>query len=124
MVNLSVLTLLRNDPQVAAEMLAAAETGDVDAQYGTGLIYAEGRGVAVDEVKSYYWLSRAIEQGDTDAHILLHVVAVSMSQEQVEQARQLLDAYHSVASPTGRVLHGKRNIRVNKSGLHRKKRSR
>ena len=54
MVNLSVLSLLRNDPEVAAEMLAAAEKGDVDAQYGMGLIYAEGRGVVSDLVSSYY----------------------------------------------------------------------
>lgn len=118
MVNLSVLSLLRNDPEVAAEMLSAAETGDVDAQYGMGLIYAEGRGVAVDLVKSYYWLSRAIKQGDRDATTLLQVVAVSMSQEQVDQARQLLDGYHSAARPGERESRRKRNIRPGKSALH------
>ena len=100
MVNLSVLSLLRNDPEVAAELLAAAEKGDVDAQYGMGLIYAEGRGVVPDLVNACYWLSRAIAQGDAGAKTLLRVVATSMSQQQVEEARQLLDEYGSAARPT------------------------
>ena len=45
MANLAALTLLRNDPEVAEEFLRAATQGDVDEQYGMGLIYAEGRGV-------------------------------------------------------------------------------
>ena len=46
MVNLAALTLLRNDPAVAEEFLQAALQGDVDAQYGLGLVYAEGRGLS------------------------------------------------------------------------------
>ncbi|MGB5443677.1 MAG: SEL1-like repeat protein [Gammaproteobacteria bacterium] len=94
MANLQVLRLLRNDPEAAAEMLAAAEQGDMDAQYAMGLIYAEGRGVAQDEVMAHYWLSRAIEQGDVDAQTLLQIVAFSMTDAQYKQAGRLLDAYH------------------------------
>jgi TPR repeat protein len=99
MINLSIQTLLKNDPEFAGEMLAAAEGGDVDAQYAMGLIYAEGRGAAQDEVKSYYWLTRAIGQGDKDAQTLLHAVAAAMTQEQFEQARQLVERHHSGACP-------------------------
>lgn len=113
MVNLSALSLLRNDPDVAAEMLAAAQQGDINAQYGMGLIYAEGRGVALDEVRAYYWLSRAIEQGDRGAVTLLQVVASSMSREQVRQARQLLDA-----RPAERQSRAGRKPRSGRRGLH------
>ena len=118
MVNLSVLSLLRNDPKVAAEMLAAAEKGDVDAQYGMGLIYAEGRGVVPDLVSSYYWLCRAIAQGDAGAKTLLRVVAIPMSQQQVEEARQLLDEYDSVDRSTVTGTSCKRKVRANRTGRH------
>ena len=45
----------------AARLIAAAERGDMDAQYAAGLVYAEGRGVPQDAVQSYYWLTRAVE---------------------------------------------------------------
>lgn len=86
MANLADLVLLRNDPAVAAEFLQAAINGDVDAQYGMGLIYAEGRGVEQDEVRALYWLTRAIEQGDRDAVLLRQVVAVNMTAEQLAEA--------------------------------------
>jgi TPR repeat protein len=59
MVNLAALTLLRNDPAIAEEFLQAATRGDVDVQYGMGLIYAEVRGVEQDDAKSFYWLTHA-----------------------------------------------------------------
>jgi TPR repeat protein len=90
MANLQALTLYRNDPEVAEEFLRAATQGDVDAQYGLGLIYAEGRGVAQDEAKSFYWLTRAIEQGDSGAVVLRKVVAAGMSAEQFTRARALM----------------------------------
>jgi len=90
MVNLAALTLLRNDPVVADEFLQAATQGDVDAQYGMGLIYAEGRGVEQDAARSFYWLTRAIEQGDNGADVLRKVVAIGMTAEQTARAELLL----------------------------------
>ena len=86
MVNLADLVLLRNDPDVAAEFLQAAINGDVDAQYGMGLICAEGRGVEQDEARALYWLTRAVEQGDKDAAVLRQIVAVNMTPEQLAEA--------------------------------------
>ena len=103
MADMSALRLLRNDPEAAAEMLRAAEQGDVDAQYGMGLIYAEGRGFEQDEVRAYYWLSRAIDQGDTDARLLLQVVAFSMTADQIDQARLMLDDCHALPGQTAGV---------------------
>ena len=48
MADLRGLNLLRNDPEAAARLIAEAESGDMDAQYAAGLVYAEGRGVDPD----------------------------------------------------------------------------
>jgi len=90
MADLSGLNLLRNDPETAARLIADAERGDVDAQYAVGLIYAEGRGVEPDPVQAYYWLTRAIEQGDRDAERLRHLVAAGMSDADFDAARRLV----------------------------------
>ncbi len=92
MADLRGLNLLRNDPEAAARLLAQADEGDIDAQYAAGLIYAEGRGVAIDLVQSYFWLSKAIAQGDDDAELLRRQVAVQMSDAEFAAARRLLEA--------------------------------
>lgn len=90
MADLSGLTLLRNDPENAARLIAEAERGDVDAQYAAGLIYAEGRGVEIDLVQAYFWLSCAIGQGDQDAESLRRHVAVEMTASEFADARELV----------------------------------
>ena len=90
MVNLAALTLLRNDPVVAEGFLQAAARGDVAAHYGMGLIYAEGRGVEQDDAKSFYWLTRDIEQCENGADVLRKVVATGMTAEQYARVELLL----------------------------------
>lgn len=90
MADLSSLILLRNDPTVAAELLQAAERGDVDAQYGIGLVYADGRGLPQDDVRAMFWLTRAHEQGDRDADILRRSIATRMTSDQFDQVALLL----------------------------------
>lgn len=90
MADLSGLNLLRNDPVKAAEMIAEAERGDMDAQYAAGLIYAEGRGVPLDLVQAYYWLTLAVDQGDSDAELLRRVVAAQMSDDQFADGKHLV----------------------------------
>ncbi len=41
----------------------AAEQGDAAAQYNLGVRYANGRGVAKDDVQAVYWYRKAAEQG-------------------------------------------------------------
>ncbi len=118
MIDMSALILLRNDPGVAAEMLVAARAGNVDAQYGMGLIYAEGRGVEQDEALSFYWLSRAIEQGDEDARTLLHVITATMTSRQFEVADQLLEDYRTSGGPALRALRKRRRNRAGNGGSH------
>ena len=90
MADLTGLNLMRNDPELAARLIAEAEAGDMDAQYAAGLIYAEGRGVQQDAVQSYYWLTRALKQGDADAERLRCHVAAQMSEAEFSQARRLV----------------------------------
>ena len=89
--DLSHFSLFRNDPQAAAEVLEAALTGDMDAQFAAGLIYAEGRGLPLDLVQSFYWFSKAIAQGDADAKKLRFIVGAQMSDEEYHQACHLLE---------------------------------
>ena len=91
MADLTGLNLLRNDPEAAARLIAEAEQGDVDAQYAAGLIYAEGRGVEIDLVQAYFWLTRAIDQGDGDAELLRRMVAMQMDDPQFDDARRLVE---------------------------------
>jgi TPR repeat protein len=96
MVDISDLTLLRNDPAVVEKFVREANAGDIDAQYGLGLIYAEGRGVPQDDATAFYWLTRAVEQGDRDAETLRNHVAVGMSSDQFERADLMMKQYRGM----------------------------
>lgn len=118
MANLADLVLLRNDPAVAEEFLLAAIQGDVDAQYGMGLIYAEGRGIKQDAARAFYWLSRAIGQGDKGAAVLRQVVAATMTPEQFAEAESLLRAHHATPASTRRRKRANRKTKPGPPVLH------
>jgi len=81
--------LLRNDPSKVGPVREAAERGEVDAQYAMGLIYAEGRGVAIDLAQAHYWLSLAVAQGDRDADQLRNIVGSQMTDDEYAAAKRL-----------------------------------
>jgi uncharacterized protein len=83
------LILLRNDPSKVAPIRAAAERGEVDAQYAMGLICAEGRGVRIDLAAAHYWLSLAAAQGDQDSVRLRQIIGCQMSEEEYAAALRL-----------------------------------
>jgi TPR repeat protein len=97
MADLRGLNLLRNDPEAAARLIAEAERGDMDAQYAAGLVYAEGRGVDPDLVQAYFWLTRAMEQGDADAERLRLYVAAQMADSEFAAARRLVKSAKAAA---------------------------
>jgi len=99
MANLKSLSLLRNDPDEAKKLLFQAEQGDVDAQYATGLIYAEGRGFKQDEAKAFFWLTLAQQSEDEDAQLLCRVVGANMSEEDYQRALTLLKDYRTGKFP-------------------------
>ena len=49
----------------------AAELGDPIAQFFTGLMHDEGKGVPQDYVKAVFWYTQAAEQGDPSAQCRL-----------------------------------------------------
>jgi TPR repeat protein len=69
----------------------AAEQGEARAQYNLGLMYANGQGVAQDLVEAYYWISLSAAGGDVHAMDARDYYAERMTQDQITQARQLLD---------------------------------
>ncbi|MCG6965631.1 MAG: sel1 repeat family protein [Chromatiaceae bacterium] len=108
MADLSGLNLWRNDPEMAARLIAEAEQGDMDAQYAAGLIYAEGRGVEPDLVQAYFWLTRALEQGDADAEKLRRYVAAQMPDAEFAEARRLVQL--AKAAVTGMARSADRGL--------------
>jgi len=82
------LVLLRNDPQLAEQILQEARAGNVDAQYAMGMICAEGRGVPLDLAQAYAWLTAAIMQGDRDAVTLRNIVGIQMTDEEYETGKR------------------------------------
>lgn len=100
MADLRGLNLYRNDPELAARLLAEAEAGDMDAQYAAGLVYAEGRGVEPDLIQAYFWLTRAVQQGDDDAERLRRYVASRMGETEFRDAKNLLCKSARVGMPT------------------------
>jgi len=52
-----------------------ADAGDARAQFNIGVMYDEGRGVALDRVQAIRWWTKAAGQGDAEAQ---HNLALAM----------------------------------------------
>ena len=75
-------------------LLMAANQGEPQAQYEVGIGYWKGRGVKADPVAAYMWLELAsAEPGFDNALGYLDELARSMSPEQVNQAKQMVQAF-------------------------------
>lgn len=85
---LADLALYRNDPELAQALTENALQGDRNAQYALGLIYIEGRGVDINPVESYAWLTAAMLQGDEDAFLLRNMVTELMSKNDIVEAEE------------------------------------
>ena len=53
--------------ETAGKLRPLAQQGDAGAQFKLGLLYADGRGVAINYEESAKWLRLAAEQGETEA---------------------------------------------------------
>jgi TPR repeat protein len=100
------------------EFLQAAKNGGADAQYGMGLIYAEGRGVEQDEAQSFFWLTLAHEQGDEHADVLRRVVAASMTPEHFSRAEFLLEEHASRQYKSTNCARRRRKGKSAREDLH------
>jgi len=57
--------------QAATWLRKAAEQGNADAQYGLGVAYDKGHGVAQDSRQAANWFRKAAEQGNTNGQVSL-----------------------------------------------------
>ena len=74
------------DPE---ELRKAAVEGDADAQFGLGVMYANGEGVLENYVKAYAWWNLAAAQGHKDAIKAKASLRKDMTTEQVAEAQKL-----------------------------------
>ena len=74
----------------AEHYLAAAEQGDVSAQFNLSVMYANGHGGLVqDLIFAHVWTTRAAYNGDKEAGLLCDFLAENMTQQQLELARKI-----------------------------------
>ncbi|MFN4140896.1 tetratricopeptide repeat protein [Aestuariivirga sp.] len=75
-------------------LLMAANQGEPQAQYEVGLGYWKGRGVKPDPIAAYMWLDLcSAEPGFDNAAAYRDELAKTMSTQQVEQAKLMVQAF-------------------------------
>ena len=77
------------EPRAAALFAAAAEEGDVLAQFKLGELYATGAGVDLDYVQAHKWFNIAAAQGNAAAAEQRANVGKLMTPEQIAEAQAL-----------------------------------
>lgn len=70
-----------------------ADQGRPDAQYGMGLLYDRGRGVAQDFVQAHMWFDLSAAQGTVGAAAARDKVALRMDAAQIAAAQKLADEW-------------------------------
>ena len=53
------------------ELIKQTDEGDAEAQFRLGMAYYNGNGISKNYSKAYYWLQKAVGQGNNDAQIYL-----------------------------------------------------
>ena len=80
----------RQDYRTAAEEFGAlAEAGDYHAQYMLGRLYAQGNGVARDDVQAHKWYNIADSLGHTHAAEARDALALDMRRSRISEAQKL-----------------------------------
>ena len=79
----------RNYEQAWQGFNELAETGDADAQYMLGRMYAQGQGTLQDFVQAYQWYNLAAAQGQRFAGAARDVLGERMTAEQIASAQEL-----------------------------------
>jgi len=63
----------QKDATALAQLRAAAQSGDANAQYNLGVMYDLGQGVPQNDAQAAYWYRKAADQGDTIAQCSMGV---------------------------------------------------
>ena len=75
-------------------LLMAANQGEPQAQYEVGLGYWKGRGVKPDPIAAYMWLELCSgEPGFDNAAVYRDEIAKTMTPEQINQAKLMVQAF-------------------------------
>jgi hypothetical protein len=69
-----------------------AKSGDARAQSLLGAMYRKGQGVAKNSARAFMWLSLASARGDVAAKAELHEMSRSMTDEELSQGREMMQA--------------------------------
>ncbi len=77
-----------------------AEQGDADAQYGLGVMYAEGLGVPQDFVQAHMWFNLAGAGGYEPAPELRAIMAKHLTPAQVAEAQRLAREWKAKSEQT------------------------
>lgn len=60
-----------SDRDMASRYMQAAQSGDDDAEFYVGALYAAGVGLAASDIEAFHWFSRAADQGHSHAMLIL-----------------------------------------------------
>ena len=71
---------------------AMAEQGNAKAQSVLGAMYRRGQGASRSPVRAFLWFSRAAAGGDASAKAELREVSLTMTPEELSQAREMAQA--------------------------------
>ncbi len=77
----------------------AAELGYAKAQFNLGLLHYKGEGVAADSVKAWTWMAMAAAQDVEAAVFARDTIASELTEEQMVQARTLVDEMTARITP-------------------------
>jgi uncharacterized protein len=96
---LGSLKLEKNDyPGAAAWFRKAAEQGLPQAQMQLGSMLEQGKGIAVDKLEAYVWLTLSFEAGDQNAAEALKSLETDLTNQQIEQAKARVREFQSTNS--------------------------
>ena len=84
-----------NSAQRVLEPLA--QSGDADAQYLLGRMYARGEGVLQDFVEGHKWLNLAASRGNREARTERDRISRSMTSSQLAEAQRQARAWRPTA---------------------------
>jgi TPR repeat protein len=73
-----------NPPRAISLYLEAAGNFFAPAQYGLGVAYAQGLGVAADPAQAVDWFRRALDQGMDDAQAQIDLLAGASPEQPVD----------------------------------------
>lgn len=91
----AVPALADGDPTGLAALRAAAEQGQVQAQYELGVLYEFGFGSPDHKIEAYVWYSRAAAAGNREAAARLERLRAELAPAELERAQARLRQPHA-----------------------------